>query len=49
LPGKKLLQLGLDAVRKAFDTGHRACPGSTKGGVLESHTGSPCQQPLTSN
>jgi hypothetical protein len=44
-----LLKLGFDTIRKAFDTGHRACPGSTKGGVLESHTASPCQQPFTPN
>jgi hypothetical protein len=47
--GKELLKLGLDTIRKAFETGHRACPGSTKGGALESHTGSPCQQPFIPN
>jgi hypothetical protein len=35
--GKELLKLGFDTIRKAFETGNRACPGSTKGGALESY------------
>jgi hypothetical protein len=49
LLGKKLLKLSFDTIRKAFDTGHGACPGSTKGGDLEPHTDLPGQQPFMPN